>query len=356
MKTTIVVPTYNEAENIPELSRRIRQSLGGVDYDVLVMDDSSGRYTVDAAIEAGCQASWRTSNRGLSPAVLEGIDAAREHSDCIIVMDADLQHPPEALPRILRALEEHDFVIASRYVTAGSCGKWGLRRKLVSRVANLLAAPLTMFKVKDLSSGFFGFQTASLGDLTDVRARGFKVMLELLIKNPWNSIKEVPYTFEARTRGESKLGRAQVFTYLRQLIDLYLYRFRWIRFGLVGLVGAVIGYPILYTLTEFAGLHYLVAAVCSIVVAATSNYYLNNRWTFREKRRRGLRSYVRGWFNYQTMSVVGDGAYLGLLAAFTELVGLWYMLSAIVALFMVFALKFAFANRFIWRTRNVRAS
>lgn len=357
VKTVIIVPTYNEAENIPELCGRIRQSLSGVDYSILVMDDSPGRHTLDAALKEGCGAVWRTSNRGLSPAVLEGIGHARARSDCVVVMDADLQHPPEALPRLLKALETHDFVVASRYVPAGSCGKWGLRRRLISRVANLLAAPLVAFKVKDLSSGFFGFRTNSLGDLTDVRACGFKVMLELLIKNPWRSVHEVPYTFDMRAHGESKLSRVQVVGYLRQLVDLYLHRFRWIRFGLVGLVGAVISYPILYSLTEYAGLHYVVSAVCAVLVGATCNYYLNNRWTFKEQRRRGLRNHLKGWLSYQAMAAVGDyGVYLVVLVVLTELAGLWYMLSAVIALFGAFAFKYTLAKRFIWRSGNVRAT
>lgn len=357
MNTTIIVPTYNEAENIPELCRRIRQSLNGVAYEVLVMDDSPVRYTCDAAEVEGCRAVWRMSNRGLSPAVLEGIEVARANAGNIIVMDADLQHPPEVLPYLLKALHVHDFAIASRYVRHGSCGNWGLLRRFVSRVANLLAGPLVGFKVKDLSSGFFGFRTDALGPLTDVRASGFKIMLELLIKNKWINVKEVPYTFDVRTRGESKLSRVQVIAYIKQLVDLYLYRFRWIRFGLVGLVGAVVSYPILYALTEFAGLHYIASAVCALLAGATCNYYLNNRWTFKESERRGTRNWLRGWLGYQAAAAAGDyGVYLVVLAVLTELAGLWYMLSAVIAMFSAFVFKYVLARRFIWRSKDVRTA
>lgn len=140
---------------------------------------------------------------------------------------------------------------------------------------------------------------------------------------------------------------------VRRFADPYLYKYRWMRFGLVGLLGAVIGYPILYALTEFAGLHYIVSAVCSILVASTHNYYLNNRWTFKEKRRYGFKSHVRGWLSYQVLAAAGDGAYLGLMVVFTELAGMWYMLSAIVALVAAFAFKYAFAAKVIWRAKSV---
>lgn len=351
---TIIVPTYNEAENIPYLVDRIRKSLDGtVKYDILIMDDSVSDETVKVSRLHGCKTVHRTSNKGLSPAVVEGIDIATlQGAEYIIVMDADLQHPPEVLPRLLEALKEHDFVIPSRYIKGGGCVEWDMDRKFISRVANLAAMPLVMFRVRDLASGFFGFRTSALKTTENLTAQGFKIMLELLVKNNWSSIKEIPYMFESRTRGESKLDRAKIFAYLKQLVNLYLHKFRWLRFGLVGLVGTSIGYPILYSLTEFAGLHYLVSAVCSILVASTSNYFLNNRWTFREKRRSGFLGHVKGWLNYQVLSSIGDGAYLGLMAFLTEVGGMWYMFSAVVSLAVIFVFKFVFANKVIWRTKR----
>jgi len=132
------------------------------------------------------------------------------------------------------------------------------------------------------------------------------------------------------------------------LINLYLYRFRWLRFGLVGAIGAAIGFPILYSLTEFAGLFYIVSAVIATVCASTCNYFLNNRWTFQEKRKAGLKGHLLGWFSYQWMSAIGDGFYLSLLAFFTEAVGLWYILSAVVSIAIAFVFKFSFASTVIW--------
>jgi len=116
-----------------------------------------------------------------------------------------------------------------------------------------------------------------------------------------------------------------------------------------------VGFPVLYTLTEFAGLFYLASAVVAIVCASTVNYFLNNRWTFGEQRRAGLKRHIAGWLNYQWMSAAGDGLYLGLLAFFTEVVGLWYILSAVVSLCMVFVFKFRFASSVIWGSGSARA-
>jgi len=347
VETTIIIPTYNEAENIPELVSRIRKAVDGV--RILVMDDSPNPHTANAAWKAGCEVIQRTKDRGLSAAVIDGIRYTA--SNKIIVMDADLQHPPELLPRVIEELDRADFVITNRRCKEGSFGKWSFKRKAISLIANLLAKPL-LPKVSDTTTGYFGLRYEVLPDNLDVLSpQGFKIMLELLVKGRVKSITEVPMQFGMRHTGVSKLKGKTIREYLLQLVSLYLYKFRWLRFGLVGTVGAMIGFPVLYTLTEFVGLFYLISAVVAIVCASTSNYFLNNHWTFREKRRTGLKGHLMGWFNYQCMSATGDGLYLGLLALFTEVVGLWYVLSAAISLIAVFALKFSLANTIIWRRK-----
>jgi len=247
------------------------------------------------------------------------------------------------------------MVIASREAEGGSYGDWDSKRKLASLVARLLAKPLVP-KVSDPMTGYFGVRRSALPDSLQVlSSRGFKIMLELLVKGRVRQVVEVPLQFGTRHNGESKLKGRVIKDYLVQLAQLYLYKFRWLRFGLVGATGATVGFPVLYTLTEFAGLFYLVSAVVSIVCASTVNYSLNNLWTFGERRRAGLKGHIAGWLNYQWMSAAGDGLYLGLLAFFTEVVGLWYILSAAVSLCMVFALKFKFASSVIWDTGSVKA-
>jgi dolichol-phosphate mannosyltransferase len=318
--------------------------------EIVVVDDDSPDGTASIAKKLGCIVLNRKGRRrGLSAAVIDAL--CQVDSGKVVVMDADLQHPPELLPAIVGKLDEVDMVIASREARGGSYGDWSLKRRAISLIARLLAKPL-LPKVSDPMTGYFGIRRSALpDDLRVLSPRGFKIMLELLGKGKVKRVAEVPLEFGARRSGESKLKGKVIRDYLLQLVGLYLHKFRWLRFGLVGAIGAAIGFPVLYGLTEFAGLFYLASAVIAIVSASTSNYYWNNRWTFQEKKRAGLKGHLIGWFNYQWMSAAGDGLYLGLLALLTELFGLWYMLSAVVSLAMVFAFKFWFANTVIWRKK-----
>jgi len=348
VNSTIIIPTYDEAENIPELVRRIRASVDSV--KILVMDDSPDCKTADAAWQAGCGVIRRTRNKGLAQSVIEGI-GYEKGTDYIIVMDGDCQHPPETLPRIINALDKHDFVVASRYIRGGGCKDWGLGRKVISKVANWLAMPLMKFEVKDLMSGFVGFRTAGLPDLDEIKPKGFKIVTEILVRGDWHSIVEVPYIFEARKRGKSKLNSKQITAYMKQLVQLYLYKFRWIKFGIVGLTGSAVQFPVLYCLTEFAHVPYLASATVSTFFAATSNYLLNHIWTFDDRQKE--HNLFRGWVKYLMMAGVTFPAYLGLLALLTEVVGLWYMLSMAITIVIMFVINYKVSGVWIWTKQKI---
>ncbi len=346
-RVVVIVPTYNEAGNLPELVRRIRACTDS-DVEILVVDDSPNDATTDAARRLRCEVIHRKHSRGLSDAIIEGI--RHSQTEKIIVMDADLQHPPELLPKIIGELDSADFVVTDRTCREGSYNMDAARR-LTAVVANLMAAPL-LRGVRDRTTGYFGLRRSALpNDLGILSSRGFKIMLELLVKGNVGTISQVPLRFGKRRAGESKLKGTVITDYLLQLASLYFYKFRWLRFGVVGALGMLVGFPILYILTEFAGLFYLASAVVAIVCASTCNYFFNNLWTFREKRRKG-RGHLTGWLNYQMLSAGGDGVYLGLLALLTSVLGIWYMLSSIISIATVFAFKYMFANKVIWRTRH----
>lgn len=217
---TIIIPTYNEAENIPELTERL-QAVGC--KDLLIVDDSPNDKTAIAAKKAKCEVLHRKSERGLSSAVLSGIRHSKASS--FVVMDADLQHPPEVIPNLIKQLISHDFVVASRYIKGGGCSQWDLDRKVISRVANLLARPLVP-KIHDLVSGLFAFRREGLPDLNTVDTKGFKIMLELLVRGHWASVVEVPYVFQPRLKGDTKMRKEQVIDYASQLTKLYLRRLK----------------------------------------------------------------------------------------------------------------------------------
>lgn len=220
---TVIVPTYNEAENVGELITRLKVVC---DCNILVVDDSKDKNaTADTAHEAGAQVIQRTGKRGLSSAVIDGLETLNNVTDKVVVMDADLQHPPEDVPKLFEALDKHDFVVASRYIPGGGCNGWDFDRKVISRTANLLARPLAP-KVHDLVSGFFGFRREGLPDLSSVNDKGFKIMLELLVRGNWKSVVEVPFIFQLRLRGDTKMKFSQIRDYALQLANLYLARLR----------------------------------------------------------------------------------------------------------------------------------
>jgi len=343
---TIVIPTYKEEENIPDLIDRIRKATEGiVKCHILIVDDSDNFDTLKAAGKKKVKVIHRQEKLGLSSAVIEGIIHAT--TDKVIVMDADLQHPPEALPDLIKALETNDFVVMSRYIPGGDCQEWDLDRKIISRVANLAARPIT--KVKDAVSGFFGFDKKGLPDLKVLNPRGFKIMLELLAKGKWASIVEVPFTFGIRTRGETKMRFEQVRDYLIQLASLYWYKVRRIsKFMAVGASGTVISLGILWSLTELAGWHYMWSYTVSFVVSVITNYIMNSIWTFNDKQ-----SHFKGLGKYALVSTLTLGFRQLLLFVFTDIFGIWYMLSALVIIFIAFGINFGLSRKYVWNKSKI---
>jgi dolichol-phosphate mannosyltransferase len=225
---SIIVPAWKEAQNLPHLIDRIDQVRlrHSLTVELLVVDDDSRDGTeelIEALGRPEVRLIVRKSERGLSSAVVAGLSAARH--DILVVMDADLSHPPEKVPEMLAALNAgHDFVIGSRYVRGGSTdSRWGLFRWLNSRAATLLARPFT--RARDPLSGFFALRRQTFergaGLLNPI---GYKIGLELLVKCGCRNVKEVPIHFADRTRGQSKLSLAEQLRYLRHLARLCSYR------------------------------------------------------------------------------------------------------------------------------------
>jgi dolichol-phosphate mannosyltransferase len=163
----------------------------------------------------------RAGKLGLGTAVIDGF--ARASSEIVGVMDADLSHPPDLLPRMLGLFADPaiDFVIGSRYIPGGGTRGWPLSRLVMSRLACSLARPVT--RVADATSGFFLLRRQAARDV-QIQAGGFKICLELLVRGQARGIAEVPYVFVGRTVGESKMSLGEAMGYLRQLYDLWRYR------------------------------------------------------------------------------------------------------------------------------------
>ncbi|RLG87672.1 MAG: glycosyltransferase family 2 protein, partial [Thermoprotei archaeon] len=265
---SIIIPTYNERENIPILLKRIDDSLRrhNIDYEVIIVDDNSPDGTADVALKLSSQYPIKVLKRkgkmGLSSAVLDGLKLA--NSDIIAVMDADLQHPPEVLPRMYEELisNSNDIVIASRYVKGGSIKQWSLIRRIISRTAIMIAhilIPKTR-GLKDIMSGYFMFRR-NIIEGVKLNPKGFKILLEILAKGNYSNVSEVPYTFDIRRYGKSKLGTKEIINYIIHVLNLSPY---FIRFAIVGGTGAIVNLSALALLRYIAHLGHEISAALAI--------------------------------------------------------------------------------------------
>ncbi len=326
-EVSIVIPTYREAENLGVLIPKIAESLAGTDisFEMIVVDDNSPDGTPEIchglAERYPLRLIVRTTERGLSSAVLAGIQAAQ--GEFLLVMDADLSHPPEKIPELVLALRnpETDFVIGSRYVAGGSTAEdWGLFRWLNSKGATLLAWPLT--STHDPMAGFFGMRRQaylqSAGRLDPI---GYKIGLELLVKCGAKKVVEVPITFQDRLHGESKLTFKEQLNYLRHLRRLYNYRFGiWAylaQFILVGASGMIIDLSA-YAFGLWLQIFPLsVARGLAIWIAMTWNFWLNRTVTFSfSKNEPWWRQYVAFCGSCLVGALVNWGASLWLTQSF----------------------------------------
>ncbi len=226
---TVVVPTFREAANLPVLIPRLAAALdaAGRTYEVIVVDDNSRDGTAELmaemALKHPVRLLVREHERGLSSAVVRGLSEGR--GELLVVMDADLSHPPEKVPDLVEALltGQGDFIIGSRYVAGGGTDHhWGFFRWLNSRVATWLAAPLT--RARDPMAGFFALRRRTFAGARKLDPIGYKIGLELIVKCPCRHIHEVPIQFNNRLHGKSKLSIREHANYLRHLARLYRHR------------------------------------------------------------------------------------------------------------------------------------
>lgn len=283
---TVVVPTYKEVENIPQLVERlgaVRRERGWA-LDMLIMDDDSRDGSAEKVAQLGLpwvQLITRTTDRGLSQAVLDGI--GRAQGEVIVVMDADLSHPPESLPAMLAQLDDGaEMVFGSRFIEGGTTDDdWGVFRWLNSRVATILAFPLTT--IDDPMSGFFMLRRATFEAHSGYAPIGYKIGLELLVKCNCRDVREVPIHFADRQLGYSKLTLAEQLRYLQHVRRLYIYKFAFwselTQFLLVGASGLAVNLAVLTALLAL-GVQMKAAVVGAIGLSMLWNFGLNRTFSF----------------------------------------------------------------------------
>ncbi len=308
---SVIVPTYREAENLPTLIERLEKvrHAGELDLELLIMDDDSDDGSVEAVERA--KQSWatihvRTTNRGLSPAVIDGMRAAT--GDILIVMDADLSHPPEKIPEMIASLRAGaPFVLGSRYVPGGSTdAAWGVFRWLNSKAATLLARPLT--NAKDPMSGFFAMRREDFNRADGLNPIGYKIALELIVKCRFDHVAETPIHFADRELGQSKLSLKEQLKYIQHLRRLYIFKFgTWshlVQFLAVGASGVLVNLSVLMLLTRLLTTPKPLAVAAAITLSMASNFMLNRRFTFSYARDQSI---VKQFFGFCTACSIGAG-------------------------------------------------
>jgi dolichol-phosphate mannosyltransferase len=353
---SLVVPTYNERENIAPLMKRLQNALSGRSYEVIFVDDSSSDGTIDAikslALDSTVRLVIRKEKSGLASAVLDGIKASS--GSIVGTLNADLQHPPEVLSGMIKAIDEGaDIAVASRYAPGGGCQDWGLARRTISRGATSIAhlfLPLTKLTA-DPMSGCYLVRREVIQN-ANLQANGYKTLIEILLKGDFRKVADVPYTFQTRQSGKSKLGPAQNLEYLQQITRLMWQTgelLRFAKFLLVGLSGTLINMALLYVLTEYAGLYYILSSAIAIECAIITNFVTNDFFTFADRRTPGSKPFFSRLLSYNLISLLGLGVNMGILWLLTEKAGLYYLASQFVGIICVTIFRYMLNLKWTWR-------
>lgn len=356
MQLSIIVPTFNEEPNVAALVQRVAIAVQGVEAEIIFVDDSTDA-TPDAVRAAAASAPLPVHlihrdapTGGLGGAVVEGMRAAA--SDTCLVMDGDLQHPPEDIPTLFARFVrgDVDMVVASRYVGEGSAqGLADRTRVLISRVSNALTRamfPIRLREVTDPMTGFFVVDRTAM-DLAGLKPRGFKILLEILARRNLR-VAEVPFRFADRFAGQSK---ASVRQGLRFLVQLTALRFgKMSLFAIIGGFGAVVNLAIMWALIAL-GMHYIPAAIIGAEVTIIGNFVLQERFVFQD-----MRSDASGlWTRFAKSFGFNNVEALVRIPVIALLVNTWHLSSVIAAaitLAVAFVVRFMFHSLVVYAPRK----
>jgi dolichol-phosphate mannosyltransferase len=354
-KVSIIIPTYNERDNLDELFGRISRTLSeaGYDFEIVVVDDNSPDGTWEYAEELGKSKGYpvkiirRIKEKGLSSAVIRGFREAS--GDVFVVMDADLQHPPEKIPELVRAIEGGaDIAIASRYVPRGGVENWYWYRKLISKGAIMIGrvALPKIRNVRDPMSGFFALRREVVEN-TKLNPIGFKILMEILIKGTYKKVVEVPFRFGLRKAGESKLSGKTMLNYLKHVYRLMKWEVeldRLIKFSIVGTSGIFVNEGFLWFFVRFLGWSKVWANIPAIELSILNNFTWNDLWTFRDLRRSPL---WRRLLSFHLAAVTG-ALVQWLIYAPLVYIGINYLLANLVGIGGSFVVRFLFNRNVTW--------
>lgn len=324
----VVVPTFNEAANVPLLVAALDRALAGIAWEVVFVDDNSPDGTSEAvrriaAADPRVRIVQRYGRRGLSTACIEGFLATA--APYLAVIDGDMQHDEAILAPMLQEVRsgDIDLVVGSRYTEGGDFGAWTKGRLRMSQFATALANRLTRTPISDPMSGFFLItRDAFMRSLPNLSSVGFKILLDIAASSPEPlRVAEMPYSFRTRQHGESKLDTLVLWEYLQLLLDKafgHIIPARFISFALVGGSGVFVNFATFALFHYALGLKFGRSTAIAVLVSTTSNYLLNNMLTYRDQRLTGARL-LWGWLTFNLVCLAGSAANVG--------VARWYYYS-----------------------------
>jgi dolichol-phosphate mannosyltransferase len=400
---SIIIPTYNESANILRLIKEIENYIPrSSPTEILIVDDNSpdgtatlvenfargkmpftGRKRIiekndpplDRSVDI--RVIHRNEKNGLIPAIMDGVK--RSLGKNILIMDADLSHPPDVIPRMIAELGKNpkSIVVASRYVDGGKVVGWPFKRRLLSTGASKLARHgLAVRDVKDPMSGFFALPRELIEDIS-IDTKGYKILLEILVKNKGIPVKEIPYTFTDRMSGKSKMDKNVIMNYAAAVWQLYLYgqsaRARIVnkevnrksvvflskigRYYTVGLAGLVINYVVSFLLANdvanslrlLSNIWYIEASMIGIGMSSAFNFFFNKYWTF-EDRRFSAGSTARQFLSFLGISALGALIQIFILYALVEN-DLPYRLALVIAVSVASMSNFVLYKKITFREK-----
>ncbi|MDD4924005.1 MAG: glycosyltransferase family 2 protein [Dehalococcoidales bacterium] len=364
---SLVIPTYKEKDNIEPLVTRLSTALADYKYEIVIMDDNSRDGTEELVKSLSekypVKVIVRRDKKGLASAVVDGFGHAA--SDIIVVMDADLQHPPEVVPSLIKAINDGaDIAIGSRYIKGGGCEGWSLLRRIMSKGAAFIShlfLPSTR-KIKDPMSGFFALRKDVVKDAR-LNPSGFKILLEILMLGEWKSAVEVPFMFVTRSRGESKLNTKQQLDYLKHIYSLMQRTgelVRFIKFCVVGGSGVVVNLGLYTLLTRYGGFTPIddtsagilsgnIALTISIETSIITNFILNNFFTFSDRNTGGIGSFFKRLLNFNLICLIGALIQIGVTNLFAVVIGFNDIVSVLIGIVIAFLWNYLLNNFLTWK-------
>ncbi len=332
LKLSVIVPTFNEIENIEEIVRRLDLTLKGVNWEVIFVDDDSPDGTARKAKEislsdARVRCIKRIGRRGLSSACVEGMLASS--APFLAVMDADLQHDESILPEMLNALERENFELAvgTRYMPGGGVGDWDASRKNSSKIATVISQKLLGVSLNDPMSGFFMIKTEAFDQCAyRLSNMGFKILLDIVVSSPKKlTFKEVPFHFRQRLAGESKLDQRVIWDYFLLLVDKTIGRYiptKLISFACIGAMGVVVHLLVLGMVLNILKQPFTIAQSAAVILAMVFNFNLNNLLTYRDQKLVGL-GFWTGLVKFMLACSIGALANVGVASFIYKDYGYW---------------------------------